>query len=198
LESLGVRLHSRRTPGGVQAESRRSPNGVQEESKRSPNGVQEDLPGVHKESTRSPAGVDKESIRSPQGLWKKTTWFIVDSYHYINNHPTTDYICCKWCNPAPLIGSAPNLVIVENDVNGNPHYKCAFNSQACEQLNIWLGWFQPILNRMTIDNFRWFLDVILFIQTQRVIQQQKDKEKVEENGDEEEDEEGIEVDEDDL
>jgi len=49
---------------------------------------------------------------------------------------------------------------------------------------------------MTIDNFRWFLDVILFIQTQRVIQQQKDKEKVEENGDE--DEEGIEVDEDDL
>src|SRR6266436_1127366 len=79
---------------------------VRLESKRSPNGVQEDLPGVHKESTRSPAGVDKESIRSPQGLWKKTTWFIVDSHHYINNHPTTDYICCKWCNPAPLIGSA--------------------------------------------------------------------------------------------
>jgi hypothetical protein len=87
---------------------------------------------------------------------------------------------------------------MENDVNGNPHYKCAFNSQAFEQLNIWLGWFQPILNRMTIDNFRWFLDVILFIHTQRVIQQQKDKEKVEENGDEEDDEEGIEVDEDDL
>src|SRR6266436_1282185 len=96
------------------------------------------------ESTRSPAGVDKEPIRSPQGLWKKTTWFIVDSYHHINNHPTTDYICCKWCNPAPLIGSAPNLVIVENDVNENPHYKCAFNSQACEQLNIWLGWFQLV------------------------------------------------------
>jgi hypothetical protein len=51
---------------------------------------------------------------------------------------------------------------------------------------------------MTIDNFRWFLDVILFIHTQRFIQQQKDKEKVDENGDEDEDEEGIEVDEDDL
>lgn len=128
--------------------------------------------------------------------WKDTTRFIVDSYHYIN-HRTTDYLCRKWCNPAPLNGSAPNLVIVENDVNGNPHYTCAFNSQAYEQLNAWLEMFQPILNRMTIDNFRWFLHVMLFIHTQRVIQKQKDKEKVEENGDEE-DEEGIEVDEDDL
>jgi len=50
---------------------------------------------------------------------------------------------------------------------------------------------------MTIDNFRWFFHVMLFIQTQRVIQKQKYKEKVEENGDEEV-EEGIEVDEDDL
>jgi hypothetical protein len=59
LESLGVRLHSRRTPGGVQAESRRSPNGVQE-----------DLPGVHKESTRSPQGVQQELTRSPSGVHK--------------------------------------------------------------------------------------------------------------------------------
>jgi hypothetical protein len=58
--------------------------------------------------------------------------------------------------------------------------------------------YSPILDRMTIDNFRWFLDVMLFIHTQIVIQQQKGKEKVEENGDEENDEEGIEVDEDDL
>jgi hypothetical protein len=51
---------------------------------------------------------------------------------------------------------------------------------------------------MTIDNFRWFLDAMLFIHTQRVIQKQKDKEKVEENKDDEEEEEGIKVDEDDL
>ena len=50
---------------------------------------------------------------------------------------------------------------------------------------------------MTIDNFRWFLHVMLFIHTQRVIQKQKDKEKMEENEDEE-DEEGIDIDEDDL
>jgi hypothetical protein len=40
-----------------------------------------------------------------------------------------DYLCRKWCNPAPLNGSAPNLVVVENDAHGNPHYKCAFNTQ---------------------------------------------------------------------
>jgi hypothetical protein len=61
-------------------------------------------------------------------VWKKTSRFIVDSYHYIN-HRTTDYLCRKWCNPAPLNGSAPNLVVVENDKAGNPHYKRAFNTQ---------------------------------------------------------------------
>src|ERR1700683_5197212 len=43
-------------------------------------------------------------------VWKETTQFIVDSYHYIN-HRTNDYLCRKWCNPAPLNGSAPNLVV---------------------------------------------------------------------------------------
>jgi hypothetical protein len=61
-------------------------------------------------------------------MWKETSRFIVDSYHYIN-HRTTDYLCRKWCNPAPLNGSAPNLVIVEYDSTGQPHYKRAFNTQ---------------------------------------------------------------------
>jgi hypothetical protein len=60
--------------------------------------------------------------------WKETTCFIVDYYHYIN-HCTTDYLCHTWCNPAPLNGSQPNLVTVEHDKNGEPHYKCAFNTQ---------------------------------------------------------------------
>jgi len=55
-------------------------------------------------------------------VWKKTTCFIVDAYHYIN-HQTTDYLCRKWCNPAPLDDSAPDLVIVEKDKNGNNYYK---------------------------------------------------------------------------
>src|ERR1700720_304674 len=61
-------------------------------------------------------------------IWKEISWFIVDSYHYIN-HQTSDYLCRKWCNPAPLNGSAPNFVIVEHDANGIPHYKRAFNTQ---------------------------------------------------------------------
>ena len=60
--------------------------------------------------------------------WKKTTRFIVDSYHYIN-HQVTDSLCRTWCNPAPLNGSAPNLVIVEQDQTGVSHYKHAFNTQ---------------------------------------------------------------------
>jgi hypothetical protein len=54
------------------------------------------------------------------------------------------------------------------------------------------------LDRFSPSSIEWLLDDTLFIHTQRVIQQQKNKEKVEENGDEEEDEEVIEVDEDDL
>jgi hypothetical protein len=59
--------------------------------------------------------------------WCKTTRFIVDSYHYIN-HRVLDYLCRKWCNPAPLDGSAPNLVVVEKDKEGKNYYKCAFNT----------------------------------------------------------------------
>lgn len=61
-------------------------------------------------------------------IWKKTTRFIVDSYHYIN-HRSTDAMCQKWCNPAPGDGSAPNLVVVEQDEQGIQHYKRAFNTQ---------------------------------------------------------------------
>jgi hypothetical protein len=61
-------------------------------------------------------------------VWKETTGFIVDSYHYIN-HCANDYLCRKWCNPAPLNRSAPNLVVVEHDINGNEDYKRAFNTQ---------------------------------------------------------------------
>jgi hypothetical protein len=61
-------------------------------------------------------------------IWKNTTRFIVDTYHYIN-HRTTDYLCRKWCNPAPLNGSAPNLVVVDTDGQGRPYYKRAFNTQ---------------------------------------------------------------------
>ena len=75
---------------------------------------------------------------SCDAVWKNTTRFIVDTYHYIN-HRLTDYLCQKWCNPAPQDGSAPNLVVVSTDNHGQLYLKRAFNTQACEQLNAWLG-----------------------------------------------------------
>ena len=101
--------------------------------------------------------------------WKDTTRFIVDSYHY-SNHRVTDQLCRTYCNSAPLNGSAPNLVEVEVDKNGQSHYKRAFNTQACEQLNAWLGGFETILKRMSVGNFNWFLHTMLFVHTQRVME----------------------------
>ncbi|KAF8869578.1 hypothetical protein BD779DRAFT_1614391 [Infundibulicybe gibba] len=78
---------------------------------------------------------------------------------------TTDSLCQKYCNPAPLDGSAPNLVIVEYDKDGQPYYKRAYNTQACEQLNAWLGGFESILKCLTPGNFSWFIHVMLFYHT---------------------------------
>ncbi|KAF4596425.1 hypothetical protein EYR38_007812 [Pleurotus pulmonarius] len=63
--------------------------------------------------------------------WEPTTRIIVDSYHYIN-HRVTDHLCRTWCNPAPLNGAAPNLVVVDEDKEGNPYYKRAFNTQVSD------------------------------------------------------------------
>ena len=104
--------------------------------------------------------------------WMDTSRFIVDTYHY-RNHKRTDEICRTWCNPAPTDGSAPNLVVVNTDEHGVPYLKRAFNTQACEQLNAWLGGFQLILKRMTSSNFNWFLHVMLYYHTKFVLQKKQ-------------------------
>ncbi|PPQ89628.1 hypothetical protein CVT25_012625, partial [Psilocybe cyanescens] len=73
-------------------------------------------------------------VKKTWETWQKTSQFIVDSYHYIN-HQTSDYLCHKWCNPAPLNGSAPNLVVLAKTKDGTEYFQQAFNIQACEQLN---------------------------------------------------------------
>ncbi|EDR13485.1 uncharacterized protein LACBIDRAFT_308467 [Laccaria bicolor S238N-H82] len=96
--------------------------------------------------------------------WCKTSRLIVDAYHYIN-HCTTDMICQKYCNPAPLDGSAPNLVVEAETKDGEKYLKRGFNTQACKQLSGWIGAFDSILKRMTVDNFNWFLHAMLFYHT---------------------------------
>ena len=72
-------------------------------------------------------------------------------------------------------GSAPNLVIIEHDRDGVPHYKRAFNTQACEQLNAWLGGFDSVLRRMTVGNFNWFLHAMLSYHTWMVMEKQQQR-----------------------
>jgi len=101
--------------------------------------------------------------------WKNTK-LIVDSYHY-SNHQVTDALCQRWCNPAPLDGSAPNLVVVDTDAQGRRYYKRACNTQTCEQSNAWLGGYEQILKRMTPGNFDWlFLHTMLVYYTAQVIE----------------------------
>ncbi|KDR65511.1 hypothetical protein GALMADRAFT_81764 [Galerina marginata CBS 339.88] len=123
-------------------------------------------------------------------IWKRTSRFIVDSYHYIN-HRVTDHICRKYCNPSPGDGSAPNLVIIAFDKHGQPYAKRAFNTQVCEQLNAWLGGFQSIMNRMTPGNFNWFMHVMLFYHTKYVLHKQKVKQQRESEEAEEEENLGL-------
>ena len=47
------------------------------------------------------------------------------------------------------------------------------NTQACEQLNGWLGGFESMLKRMTQTNFNWFLHVMLFYYTRQVLKKQQ-------------------------
>ena len=114
--------------------------------------------------------------------WKKTSRFIVDSYHY-KNHSPDDKLCEKWCNPAPTDGSAPNLVIPAVDKNGQACLKRAFNTQACEQLNAWLGGFESILKCMVPGNFDWFLHTMLFYHTRYVLKKQDKKREYADNED---------------
>ncbi|KAF8991030.1 hypothetical protein BDQ17DRAFT_1255278 [Cyathus striatus] len=103
--------------------------------------------------------------------WFKSSRFVVDGYHYTNHH-SDDYLCRKWCNPAPQDGSAPNLVYIAQDRNGERYHKRAFNTQACEQLNSWLGGFESIMKCMTPSNFNWFIHSMIFYHTQQVIKWQ--------------------------
>ena len=100
--------------------------------------------------------------------WSNTSCIIVDAYHYINHH-TTDWMCRTYCNLAPLDRSAPNLVIETETKDGEKYLKWAFNTQACEQLNGWIGGFDSILKIMSIDNFNWFLHMMLFYYTQNIL-----------------------------
>ena len=61
-------------------------------------------------------------------------------------------------------------MVIDYDKKGKPYYKRAFTTQACEQLNSWLGGFELIFKRMKSGNFNWFLHTMLFYHTRHVLE----------------------------
>ncbi|KAL0959385.1 hypothetical protein HGRIS_014636 [Hohenbuehelia grisea] len=90
--------------------------------------------------------------------WLTSTKFIVDAWHYIG-HQASDILCRIWCNPAPANGSQPDLLIVQEDNNGNKHTTRAFNTETAEQLNSWLDGFEAQLRQMTDVNYDFYVHV---------------------------------------
>lgn len=69
--------------------------------------------------------------------------------------------------------------------------KRAFNTQACEQLNAWLGGFESILKRMVPGNFNWFLHTMLFYHTRHVLENQNQRNNHGEDSDEDDSDEEV-------
>ncbi|KAJ7447393.1 hypothetical protein FB451DRAFT_1054473, partial [Mycena latifolia] len=99
-----------------------------------------------------------------------STKFIVDAWHYIS-HRATDILCRLWCNPAPLNGSQPDLIRVEEDANGTTHQTRAFNTETAEQLNSWLSGFESQLRHMSAVNYDLYIHVLMMIYGERVQKQ---------------------------
>ncbi|KAJ6610960.1 hypothetical protein B0H10DRAFT_2165952 [Mycena sp. CBHHK59/15] len=99
--------------------------------------------------------------------WVSTTKFVVHAWHYIG-HRATDILCRLWCNPAPVNGAQPNLVLVEEDKNGAQHQTRAFNTEAVEQLNSWLTGFEPQLRQMSEVNYDFFIHILMMIYGENV------------------------------
>ncbi|ORY77185.1 hypothetical protein BCR35DRAFT_292255 [Leucosporidium creatinivorum] len=100
--------------------------------------------------------------------WLSDTKFIVDAWHFAG-HSKVDELCRKFCDPAPLDGSAPDLVVPlvakgrgrRTGEEQKRVHRRAFNTEAAEQLNSWLVGFAPILRSMRADNFDFLLAVLL-------------------------------------
>ena len=75
------------------------------------------------------------------------------------------------------------MVIEAETKDGEKYLKRAFNPEACEQLNGWIGGFDSILKRMTVDNFNWFLHAMLFYHTGHVLEKIKKREEKMKKGD---------------
>ncbi|KAJ7923681.1 hypothetical protein B0H13DRAFT_1463590, partial [Mycena leptocephala] len=98
--------------------------------------------------------------QDPNDPWLSMTKLIVDAWHYIG-HRATEILCHLWCNPAPVNGSQPDLILIEHDDNGVAHQTRAFNTETAEQLNSRLSSFESQLRQMSDINYDFFIHVLM-------------------------------------
>ncbi|GAA5830099.1 hypothetical protein JCM11251_006876 [Rhodosporidiobolus azoricus] len=119
-----------------------------------------------------------------------STRLIVTAFHR-QGHPASDTFCNKFCNPTPLSGEAPDLVVPfrEKKPDGKARskggkakekgprtFERAFNTTAAEQLNSTLSRFAPLLSTMRADNFDFVVHVLLRHRAEEV-KRKKEKKK---------------------
>ena len=78
--------------------------------------------------------------------------FPVDVFHAVRKHQETDLYCQDHCNPAGF----PELM-------GDQPGEWVFNSSACEQVNVWIAKFLPVVREMSEVHFNFFLDEMIAI-----------------------------------
>ena len=83
--------------------------------------------------------------------------FPVDVFHVVRKHQETDLYCQDHCNPAGF----PELM-------GDQPGEWVFNSSACEQVNVWIAKFLPVVREMSEVHFNFFLDEMIK-QTNRIL-----------------------------
>ncbi|EJD51060.1 hypothetical protein AURDEDRAFT_160202 [Auricularia subglabra TFB-10046 SS5] len=105
--------------------------------------------------------------------WLDVTRFVVDAWHYIN-HVSGDDICRIWCNPAPMDGSQPDLVLEKTDDSGTVHKTRAFNLETAEQFNSWLDRYKGLLEQMTATSHDFVMHVLFMLYADIVTERAKE------------------------
>jgi hypothetical protein len=89
----------------------------------------------------------------------QSTRFLVDTFHFQTHKEEP---CCQtFCNPSPMDGSQPDLVIPIQGNDGIIHLHCAFNTEAAEHLNSWFVGYSGILSHMWAENHDFLVQVML-------------------------------------
>ncbi|KIJ34154.1 hypothetical protein M422DRAFT_182453, partial [Sphaerobolus stellatus SS14] len=90
------------------------------------------------------------------------TRLVVAAFHYVT-HRAADAVCHLWCNPSPMDGSQPDLLISQVNEAGEVILRCAYNSKAAEQLNSWLTSFEGQFGQMSDITFDFFMHSLLLL-----------------------------------